>query len=215
MDQKSTGFIFVLVLVVNQRLTWTKRTKQPPKLERVGLDIINASGGSPCKNFRKGSLGNLLNLINPLSVRNDHLPKKNGEGFRPSPAGNAWVWGCSEQRYESIDYVWKKTQDMVLIFQHPNIPISPISPISDVSKFRYLNFPISQFSIISILQYFNISISQYLNISIFQYLNILIYQYFNISIFQYLNISISQYFNISIFQYFNILIFQQSNILIF
>ena len=50
-----------------------------------GSDIINAAGGSPCEKFRKGSRCHLLNLINPLSVRNDHLPKKIAEGFRSQP----------------------------------------------------------------------------------------------------------------------------------
>ena len=40
--------------------------------------------------FRKGSRGHLLNLINPLSVRNDHLPKKNGEGSRYQPDMGGW-----------------------------------------------------------------------------------------------------------------------------
>ena len=57
-----------------------------------GIDIKNPPGGSPCEKFRKGSRCLLLNLINPLSVRNDHLPKKIAEGFR-SQLGRAKGFG--------------------------------------------------------------------------------------------------------------------------
>ena len=106
--------------------------------------------------FRKGSRCHLPNLINPLSVRNDHLPKKNAEGFRyqPDMGSSVLVWG--EWNQASSDILISLSTSNLLSKNHCTVKLSTIlSDSSLLSQIRH--HPVSRMLSNKLLKMFLLS----------------------------------------------------------